>query len=298
MTTASAALRLAFSQAPSRWATALFAVLATFADVMGSSIALLGGAAWLAGAERTARVALLGALLVALVSRTLLAFVHGGAIRQSAAWLRGEGTGTALEEMFAAAPHSLRWFLWTLPIELLATLWKWLGLAAVVVAYGYALGTGRAGFSASVAFALFFTLSLPLALGWAALARATLVSAVREGLAPFAAASRALTELAARPGAYLAVLVTGAFGAALAEAMLSLFGSAFTPSGNLDLEPMLARQLAVGLLTAFTAALFELVILYGFTALAVAPPPPAPLAPPLAPPTVPEGWVAPAATGL
>src|SRR5881394_1874331 len=110
MIDAGTAVKLAFTQAASRWATGLFAVLASFGEVFGGVVALLGAIAWLDGGEKSAPVALGAAFASVLAARILLAFVHGGAIRQSAAWLRGQGTGTTLEEMFTAAPRSMMWF--------------------------------------------------------------------------------------------------------------------------------------------------------------------------------------------
>lgn len=283
MISTGAAIKLGFTQAASRWATGLFAVLASTAEVIAGVIALLAFFAWLNGGERTAPVAIAAAVAALLAARILLAFVHGGAIRQSAAWLKGLPSGTTLEEMFHAAPRSLAWFAWTLPIELLGALWKWLGLAALLWAYGRALATGAAGCSAALSLSMFTVLSLPLAIGWSALRRAALVAAVRDELGPFDAMARAAATLLARPGAHLAVLIVGLAGAFVAETMLSIFGSVLSPSELLALEPTLASQLGVGSLVAFAVALFELVILYGFTALETGPAPaPHPAAPAVA----------------
>jgi hypothetical protein len=70
-----------------------------------------------------------------------------------------------------------------------------------------------------------------------------------------------------------------------------MFGSAVSPEGGLQLiEPVIASELAGGVLVAFTWALFDLVILFGCTALQSHPtPPPAPplpLGPDLPPPAV------------
>lgn len=267
MIATSAAIKLGFTQAFSRWATGLFAALASMAEVFAGVIAMLGAVSWLQGDARTPKVAMLAAVLTMLCARILLALVQGGAIRHSAAWLKGQGSGTTLEEIFSAAPRSLAWFLWTLPIELVATLWKWVGLAMVVFAYGRALGTHHAGGGAALTLALFLTLALPLALGWAALRRATLVISVRRDLGAWAAASQAVAALTARTGAFYAVLFTGLFTGGIAEAVLSVLSSGLSPSNASGFEPMIASQLASGVLLAFAAALFELVILYGFTAL-------------------------------
>lgn len=289
---AGSAIRLGFTQAFSRWATGFFCILVSIAEVFCGVILMLGFLAWLNGGARSGPIAIGAAVLGMLSARILLAFVHGGAIRQSAAWLEGRGTGTTLEEMFTAAPRSLGWFLWTLPIELLGALWKWVGLGALLFAYGRALLTRDGGFSASVTLAMFVTLALPLALGWALLRRAALIAAVRDELGPFAAASRGLSWIAARPGAWFAVLAVGVLAGAGAELVISMFGSAVSPEGGLDLiEPVIASELAGGVLVAFTWALFELVILFGFTALQshpTPPPAPAPLppAPDLPPPAV------------
>jgi hypothetical protein len=280
MTSAGTALKLGFTQAASRWATGLFAVLATVVEVIAQVIGVLGGLCWVEGDARTGPIALAAGFVCALCGRLMLALVQGGAIRQSAAWLKGQGTGTTLEEMFTAAPRSLAWFLWMLPVELFAMLWKWLGLAALLLAYGRAFAAHRGAVSAAAALAMFLTLSLPLALGWAGLRRAALVSAVRDEVGPWVASTRALAALGGRPGAHLVVLLVGVAGAVVSETVLSVFGSAVSRPELMAVEPMIAGQLAIGALVAFTAALFDLVILYGFTALDLPPKPPIPAAQP------------------
>lgn len=289
MISAGTAIRLGFLQAASRWATGLFAALATMVEVFAGVVGMLGALAWLQGYSRAGPIAILTTVLCLLASRVLLTFVQGGAIRHSAKWLKGESTGTSLEEMFHAAPRSLAWLLWTLPIELLGMLWKWLGLAALLWAYGRALVTGHGGAGASFTLALFVTLAFPLALLWAVLSRAALVAAVRDDVGPFVAATRALAWISERPGAFFAVLVVGLAGATGAEVVLSIFGSGMSPERTVSLEYGLADQLAGGLLVAFVGALFDLAILHGFTALVSAP---APAPPPLPAPVVPIAPVA------
>lgn len=288
MISAGTAIRLGFVQAGSRWATGLFAALATMVEVFAGVVGMLGALAWLLGYSRAGPIALLTTVLCLLASRVLLTFVQGGAIRHGAKWLKGEATGTSLEEMFAAAPRSLAWLSWTLPLELLGMLWKWVGLAALLWAYGRALVTGHGGAGASFTLALFVTLALPLALLWAMLSRAALVAAVRDDVGPFVAASRALAWISARPGAFFAVLLVGLAGAMGAQLVLSIFGGAVSPDGASSLEHGIAEQLAGGVLAAFVAALFDLFILHGFTALVSAPSPVAPAAPAVAIAPVPD----------
>ncbi len=280
MISAPAAIRLGFTQAASRWATGLFAVLASCAEVLAGMTLMLGALALMLGHERAGPAALLAAVLGLLAARIMLALVHGGAIRQSARWLRGESSGTTLEELFHAAPYALGWLLWTLPLELLGALWKWVGLAALLWAFGHALAARSGGVSASLALAMFLTLVLPLALFWALVRRTALVAAVRDGLGPLDAALEAVDRIANRPLAYVGVLIVGLSGALAADVFLSMFGGALSPDGG-ELEPALASQLVGGVLAAFTGALFELVILFGFTALESEPaaPPPLPVAP-------------------
>jgi hypothetical protein len=264
--TPNAALRLGFQQAVSRSGTTLFAVLATIAEVLAGTTAMLGMFLWLDEAHKPAELAFGAAVVGILSARIMLALVQGGAIKQSDAWLRGQGSGGTMEEIFNAAPTSLAWFAWTLPIELLGAAWKWLGLAAGLYAFTHALAAGHGGFSASVALAAFVCLSVPLAIAWSALRRATLVSSLRRGVGPFRASAAALTALIQRPGAFAVVLFVGLFGAAVCEGGLSLVSSIISPD-DFGLETALTQQLCVAVLVGFTTAMFDLAILYGFTAL-------------------------------
>jgi hypothetical protein len=151
--------------------------------------------------------------------------VHGGAVRQSGAWLTGQTTGSTMEEIFAAGPKSLGWFAWMLPIDLFAALWKWLGLFAVLLGYAHALGARHGGCSASLAFSGYVTVLLLLGLGWALLGRMTLVWTVRRPEGPFRASADALVALLQRPGHFIAVLLTGIAGTAVVSAVVSLFAS-------------------------------------------------------------------------
>jgi hypothetical protein len=266
VTTASNAIRLGFQQSASRWATSLFAVLASIGEVLAGATLMMAGVAYAEGGERSSAVAVGAGLAGLLASRILLALVQGGAVRQSGAWLKGQGTGSTMEEVLAAAPKSLAWFAWTLPIEVFASLWKWLGLAAVLFGYVHAIATREAGCSASLALSAFACIAFFLAVGWSLLSRATLVWTVRRANGPFHASADALLALVRRPGAFFAVLATGLFGAAALSAVISVMANALTPDQQ-GLEQILSGQLATGVLLAFGGAWFDLVILYGFTAL-------------------------------
>jgi hypothetical protein len=270
VTTASNAIRLGFTQTASRWATSLFAALAAIAEALAGVTALLGGLAWLDDREGSGMVALGAAIAGVLAARIMLALVQGGAVRQSGAWLSGQSSGTTMEELLAAAPRSLGWFAWTLPIEALGALWKWLGIGAVLYGYGHALSARHAGCTAALAFSAFTCLAIALGLAWGALSRATLVWAVRRQTGPFRAAADALTALLKRPGAFGLVLVTGLIGATVLSFGIGLLANGLTPDQQ-DVEEILMGQLATGVLIAFGGALFDLFILYGFTALEAEP---------------------------
>jgi hypothetical protein len=274
VTRAFTAIRLGFQQTLSRWASSLFAVLASIAEVLAGLTALLGAAAWLDGGEKSSAAAFGASVAGMLSARILLVLVHGGAVRQSGAWLTGQTTGSTMEEILAAGPKSLGWFAWMLPIDLFAALWKWLGVFAVLFGYAHALGARHAGCSASLAFSGYVTVLLLLALGWALLGRMTLVWTVRRPFGPFRASADALVALLQRPGHFLAVLITGIAGTAVVSAVVSLFASGLTPDRQ-GLEQVMMGQLTTGILIGFGSALFELVILYGFTALEADSPAPA-----------------------
>jgi hypothetical protein len=266
MTSAPTAIRLGFTQTASRWATSLFAALASIAEALAGITAMLGALAWLDDRERSGVLAFGAAIAGVLAARILLTLVQGGAVRQSGAWLGGQSSGSTMEEILAAAPRALGWFAWTLPIEALAALWKWVGLAAVLYGYGHAVSARHGGCSAALAFSAFTCIAVLLGLGWAALSRATLVWTVRRQVGPFRASAAAFTALLERPGSFFLVLVVGLVGAAVVTFGIGLFASGLTPDQQ-DVEEILMGQLATGVLIAFGSALFDLVILYGFTAL-------------------------------
>jgi hypothetical protein len=267
MSSASAAIRLGITQTASRWATALFAALASIAEVLAGTTATFGFLAWVDGSQNSPQVAMGAAVAGVFAARILLWLVHGGAVRQSAAWLRGQHTGTTLEEIFYASPRSLAVFAWSIPLELLTTAWKWLGIAAVVYGYGRALSVGHGGCPAALAFAGYLVAVLPIGLGWAALRRVALVNAVHHDVGAWKAATLGVASLVRRPLAFLGVLLLGLFASAMVDTGLSFLGSALGPAGGAGIEPMVASQLAVGVLLATAAALFDLFLVYAFTAL-------------------------------
>lgn len=68
-----------------------------------------------------AGAALGGFASAALFSRVLGALIAGGVLRQGAAAFQGRPVGPLLQEVLAAAPRTLSFALWTLPLELLTS---------------------------------------------------------------------------------------------------------------------------------------------------------------------------------
>ena len=270
-TRAGEAVSMAVSQAFTRSPSTLFAVLVTTFEALSGLLLTMSLWSMLAGGDKVVPVAFAAAIVCLVCSRLLLAIVHGGAIRQSVAWLEGRPVGTALEQMWLAAPRSLSWFSLVLPLDLLATVWKWVGIAATTVAYLRAFGTGHAGGAASLALAMFIVTSIPLALAWGVIKRASLVSAVRDELPSTAAFGRAAITLITRPLGFTGLLIGGAVVAGVAHGALAVAASLFAPRAQalqFAIEPRLINHLVVALLGACLVAVVELVVLYGFAALA------------------------------
>lgn len=263
-----AALKLGFSQVLSRWPMTLLAVLLGLLEPLGASVMTISMLMWLGGAKAGAIGCALSAVAF-FFARVLQLLVLGGAIRQSAHWLDGRPVGFAFEEVWAAAPRVLSFVVWALPLDLIFTAWRWVGVVATSVAFARALGAMHAGAWAAASLAWFVTLALVLTLGWAFIRRVALVATVRNDVPSTVGLALGCAQLAQTPWSYVAVLLVGVLLGALSEGALSISGSVLAPRGaaGFMLEPQLVGQLCIGVLGATVASLCELVTIYGFTAL-------------------------------
>ncbi len=202
--------------------------------------------------------AALGGLFTAwLLARLARYFVAGGLLGSFAARQRGTPVGFAAAAR-ALALRSVLAFLGTLLVEAFLSAWRWVALSATGVAFVVALVKQQGGVGAAFGLALCSVVLLALALFGRLWVEAAFAASVIHD-APFSASlRRAAGMIAARPFAYLGLLLTTGFIAGMVEVGVTGGFSLFTagklaPAALLSLT--LATRAAGALLTAFPSAL-------------------------------------------
>ncbi|MHB8874435.1 MAG: hypothetical protein ACYC8T_12175 [Myxococcaceae bacterium] len=284
----SRALSLGAKQALSLWPAALAVFGCGAAEVLAGLIATVGVLEWLTGSSQVGQAALGAALSAWLAARILRALAEGGAIRQGAERMTGRGFLPLAAEAVRAAPRSLSFLAWSLPLELLYAGWRTLALIATLGAYFQALGTKQTGVLSSAALALFLTLSIPVAIAWALWGRVAFVRAVRRDEGVLISLYQAAGELWRRPWPRVIVLFATGAAAVAAELVLGGFVNALSSSQpEPSLRLALAGQVVGGILVAYVASLVELARLQALLALELGDegtlPVPRPPSPPPAP---------------
>jgi hypothetical protein len=277
------ALRLGFQQAVSLWPAAIAAFLCGAAEVLAGLVLMLGLLAWVQGGFSHVGMAALGASGTGwLAARTLRALVEGGAIRQGSQRMRKKGFLSLAVEASRAAPRSLSFLWWSVPLELLHLVGSSVAVAAGLLAYARALGEQQGGVLSSAALALRLSLIVPVSIAWALWGRVALVRAVNRDQGVLISLFEAAGVLARRPWPRVLILLVTGFAALIAQAVLTGMVNAVMPGfgeAQVDWDLSLAGQWVAGVLISFWAALIELTRLQSLLALEleeeppVAPPP-------------------------
>jgi hypothetical protein len=258
------ALSLGAQQAVSLWPAALGLFLCGAAEVLAGLVAVLGALEWATDSANVGLAALGGAVVVWLAARVLRALVEGGALRQGAARMQRRGFLPLAAEAVSAAPRTLSFLAWSLPLELLYAAGAGLAMLTASAAYFGALGAKHGGFLSSASLALLLTLWAPAAVAWALWGPVAFVRAVRRDEGVLVSLYDAAGELWRRPWQRLAVLVVTGAAAAVAELVLGGMVSVFSAP---SLPSTVAGQLVSGLLAAYVAGLVGLCRLQAFLAL-------------------------------
>jgi hypothetical protein len=202
---------------------------------------------------------------------------------------RGLGGRVATAGIAAASisssGRSLALWLWSLPIALISSAWRWLALIAAVWAYSVAFSGQGSGVLASFELALVLTLSAPFLIFTVAWLEASFVRSVHRDQPALTSLHDGAGDVARAPAATLGVVYLCGLLGFLAEL---LFAGALSSAAPGDVPPesalglSFAQQTAGGVLAAFALALLSHSRLQAFVALhleaqgELSPPAPAP----------------------